>query len=135
MRGWGSPEGLNPGQAGKTSQRSWCPRQVLKWELIRADGEGKDGITWAWATWSRAAWWAEDLQQGTGEPQQEVRWERGGGGGHKGFCRSSLKLMLDFVLRARGSHGKVVNKRGNLPDSLYRELFGCKAGFLGRRAE
>lgn len=48
------------------------------------------------------------LEQGTGEPQQEVKWQRWGA-----VPKDSIFLpeTETFVLRAMGSHQKVLNRR------------------------
>lgn len=72
------------GEAEKTSWRSWYPSQVLKRDLIRADGEGRDRRTCVWAAWSQAqhdalkAW-----NRAQGRPSR--KWREGS---HKVLCVS-----------------------------------------------
>lgn len=58
--GWGVVGGQRRalsqfGEAEKTSWRSLYPSQVLKHDLIRADGEGRDRRTRVWAEESGTA--------------------------------------------------------------------------------
>lgn len=84
---------------------------------VRTDGERRDGRIHTQATWGPLpAVWHSTRSRGpgtgyAGAPAGSEVGEVGGRGSRKGFCKSCLKLRLYLVLRAMGSHEKVLSKR------------------------